>query len=62
MCQRDTRNAVSRTADVTRETAETAINVHLEVDGTGTADIDTGIGFLNHMLQILARHARFDVR
>lgn len=53
---------MSRTADVTRETAETAINVHLEVDGTGTADIDTGIGFLNHMLQILARHARFDVR
>jgi len=51
-----------RTAEIRRETRETTIEVSLDVDGTGRADIDTGIGFLDHMLDSLARHSRFDVK
>ena len=50
-----------RTAQVTRETKETQIALTLCVDGTGDADIHTGLGFLDHMLTALTRHARFDV-
>ena len=44
-----------------RKTAETAIELTLNLDGTGSADIRTGIGFLDHMLTSLARHAGFDL-
>lgn len=50
-----------RTASMNRATAETDITLTLTVDGTGRADIDTGCGFLDHMLTLLARHARFDL-
>ncbi len=44
-----------------RETRETRVEVALNLDGTGRADVATGIGFLDHMLDSLARHARFDL-
>jgi imidazoleglycerol-phosphate dehydratase len=50
-----------RIATIRRETKETSIELTLDVDGTGTADINTGIGFLDHMLDALARHSRFDL-
>ncbi len=50
-----------RTAAVTRATGETDIRVELELDGTGRAQIATGIGFLDHMLTALARHALLDL-
>lgn len=50
-----------RTATVRRETRETRVEVALNLDGTGKADISTGVGFLDHMLDSLARHARFDL-
>ena len=50
-----------RSADIDRMTAETDIRLSLEVDGRGACDIDTGVGFLDHMLTLLARHGRFDL-
>lgn len=50
-----------RTATHTRTTAETTVCVTLALDGTGRAEVTTGIGFLDHMLTALARHARFDL-
>lgn len=52
---------MSRTATINRKTAETDIQLTLEVDGSGTAKIDTGIGFFDHMLTLLAKHALFDL-
>lgn len=52
---------MSRTAAVTRTTRETAIRVTLELDGSGTAEVRTGVGFLDHLLETLARHARLDL-
>ena len=49
-----------RRAEVKRETGETKIAVALDLDGTGRADIATGIGFLDHMLTLLARHSMVD--
>jgi imidazoleglycerol-phosphate dehydratase len=57
----DASSAGGRTAEIRRETRETTIAVSLDVDGTGKADISTGIGFLDHMLDSLARHSRFDL-
>lgn len=54
-------SAAARTAEIRRETRETTISVALDVDGTGKSDISTGIGFLDHMLDSLARHSRFDL-
>ncbi len=51
----------ARRAEVRRQTAETDIRVSLDLDGTGQADIHTGLGFLDHMLQQIARHAGIDV-
>ncbi|ATR22541.1 Imidazoleglycerol-phosphate dehydratase [Roseomonas mucosa] len=51
-----------RIAEIVRETGETAITLRLDLDGTGQAEIATGIGFLDHMLTALARHAMFDLR
>jgi imidazoleglycerol-phosphate dehydratase len=50
-----------RTAHVQRDTRETRVEVMLNLDGSGRGDIATGIGFLDHMLDSLARHARFDL-
>ena len=50
-----------RTSILERNTAETKIRLELNLDGTGTYDVDTGCGFLNHMLELFARHARFDL-
>jgi imidazoleglycerol-phosphate dehydratase len=52
---------MSRIATITRKTSETDISVTLNPDGSGTADISTGIGFLDHMLTALARHGMFDL-
>src|ERR1700751_4510341 len=50
-----------RKASVKRTTKETDVEVAIDLDGTGTASIATGIGFLDHMLDLLARHARIDL-
>jgi imidazoleglycerol-phosphate dehydratase len=50
-----------RTGHVRRETRESCVEVILNLDGSGRADISTGIGFLDHMLDSLARHSRFDL-
>ena len=50
-----------RRAEIDRKTAETDIQLTLDLDGKGAADIDTGCGFLNHMLELFARHGRFDL-
>jgi imidazoleglycerol-phosphate dehydratase len=52
---------MARTADIRRATAETKIELKLNLDGTGAADLDTGIGFLDHMLHLLARHSLMDL-
>jgi imidazoleglycerol-phosphate dehydratase len=52
---------VSRAAEVQRRTGETDVTVQLELDGTGEAEVSTGIPFLDHMLDLLARHGRFDL-
>ena len=49
------------TAKITRTTAETQITIDLNLDGTGTYDNQTGVGFFDHMLDQLARHAMFDL-
>ena len=50
-----------RTAEIIRKTAETDIMLRLELDGRGESGIDTGVGFLDHMLTLFARHGRFDL-
>ena len=50
-----------RTSDISRATAETDIRLSLDLDGRGASDIDTGVGFLDHMLTLFAKHARFDL-
>lgn len=50
-----------REAEVKRTTKETSIYVKLNLDGTGKADIDTGVGFLNHMMTLVAVHGMFDL-
>jgi imidazoleglycerol-phosphate dehydratase len=53
---------MSRTARIVRNTRETQIEVELNLDGTGVCGVDTGIGFLDHMLAQLARHGHLDLR
>lgn len=50
-----------RNANISRETRETQIHIELELDGTGSSKVDTGIGFLDHMLTAFARHGNFDL-
>jgi imidazoleglycerol-phosphate dehydratase len=50
-----------RKAELARNTAETKIEVSLTIDGTGKADIKTGVGFFDHMLELFARHALIDL-
>lgn len=50
-----------RNATVRRTTAETDITLSLAIDGTGMSDVNTGCGFLDHMLTLFARHSRFDL-
>lgn len=50
-----------RRSEIKRKTLETDITVVLELDGTGRTKVETGIGFLDHLISTLARHARFDL-
>lgn len=50
-----------RTTEIIRKTAETDIRLSLNLDGTGKSELDTGCGFLNHMLTLFAKHGRFDL-
>jgi imidazoleglycerol-phosphate dehydratase len=52
---------VSRTADITRETGETRVELTIDLDGSGAGGRSTGVGFLDHMLDLLARHGRLDL-
>ncbi len=51
-----------RSAEISRSTGETAISASVNLDGTGQSDISTGIGFLDHMLDLLARHSLMDIK
>ena len=50
-----------RTSEIIRNTAETQITLRLNLDGTGKSEINTGCGFLDHMLTLFSRHGRFDL-
>lgn len=50
-----------RKAEIIRKTAETDIELKLNLDGAGKSDIETGVGFLDHMLTLFAKHGRFDL-
>ena len=50
-----------RTSEIKRKTAETDIALKLNIDGTGTSKINTGVGFMDHMLTLFAKHGRFDL-
>ena len=52
---------MTRTADIARETKETSVTLALGLDGTGAGTRATGVGFLDHMLDLLARHGRLDL-
>ena len=52
---------MTRTATIERETKETTIRLNLQLDGDGVARVATGVGFLDHMLELLARHAVIDL-
>ena len=52
---------MGRVGNYKRETKETSIEVSWDLDGTGTSDVSTGIGFLDHMIDQLARHGIFDI-
>ncbi len=53
---------MNRTSAIHRETKETKIDLRVDLDGTGQSEIDTGIGFFDHMLTHLARHGLFDLK
>ena len=57
----DIQATAPRTASVTRTTRETTVSVRLTLDGTGTADVATGVGFYDHLLGSLAHHGLFDL-
>lgn len=53
---------MSRTASLSRKTAETEISLSIDLDGSGQHEIETGVGFFDHMLTLLARHGLFDLK
>lgn len=53
---------MSRTATIDRKTTETQIQLELNLDGSGNADIETGVGFFDHMLTLFAKHGAFDLK
>ena len=55
-------NQVPRRGTVKRKTAETEIELALTLDGTGQSEISTGVGFLDHMLELLAKHSLIDLK
>lgn len=56
------RGPAQRSASISRTTRETDIRVELSLDGSGNAQVTTGLGFLDHMLTALAKHSRFDLK
>ncbi|MFN9907694.1 MAG: imidazoleglycerol-phosphate dehydratase, partial [bacterium] len=52
---------MNRIAAIDRRTAETHVRLDLHLDGTGQSDIQTGVGFLDHMLTLLSRHSAIDL-
>ena len=52
---------MSREAEITRATRETSVSLRLALDGTGAGTRESGVGFLDHMLDLLARHGRLDL-
>lgn len=52
---------MNRTATISRKTGETQIDLKINLDGSGNAQVDTGIGFFDHMLNLLARHSLIDI-
>ena len=52
---------ISRTASISRKTSETSVELHLDLDGSGTSRIATGLGGLDHFLTLFARHGQFDL-
>jgi len=59
--KKSSNNKTDRTADLSRQTRETKVQVALNLDGTGEADLETGVGFFNHMLELLSRHSLIDL-
>src|SRR5581483_196169 len=59
--QKRSKDSEARTATVERKTKETAITASVDLDGTGAFDVATGIGFLDHMIEQLARHSLIDI-
>lgn len=53
---------MTRRAEIKRETLEVTIAGYLDLDGTGASEVNTGLGFLDHMLATLVRHGRFDLK
>ncbi|MBN1803224.1 MAG: imidazoleglycerol-phosphate dehydratase HisB [Candidatus Lokiarchaeota archaeon] len=53
---------MKRTSKVTRKTAETNISIEINIDGTGTSEIDTGFKFMDHMLTLLAKHSGVNLK
>ena len=51
-----------RQSEISRKTGETDVKIRLDLDGTGEYAIDTGVGFMNHMLELFARHGRFNLQ
>ncbi len=57
-----TKISMARTAEIIRNTKETQITATVHLDGTGTSEISTGVGFLDHMLTLLAKHSACDLK
>ena len=53
---------MTRNSHIERTTKETAIKIDLALDGSGSSEIATGVGFIDHMLTLFARHGRFDLQ
>ena len=51
-----------RCAEVSRRTGETDINISLDLDGQGTSNLDTGMGFFEHMLNLFTTHGQFNLK